>query len=122
MTEHLTEDEVIAAVSGLTRPRLVVFIETEVVIPLRRADGAVSVLVFRQIDVARMQVLCNLAEDLELDDFALAVVVALIDKLHAASQDLLAIARAVAAEPPDVRARIGAAIRTLRQGPQEGAF
>ena len=68
MTEHLTEDEVIAAVSGLTRPRLVVFIETEVVIPLRRADGAVSVLVFRQIDVARMQVLCNLAEDLELDD------------------------------------------------------
>jgi|DEB19_MinimDraft_2_1074335.scaffolds.fasta_scaffold185465_1 chaperone modulatory protein CbpM len=122
MTEHLTEDEVIAAVSGLTRPRLVVFIETEVVIPLRRADGAVSVLVFRQIDVARMQVLCNLAEDLELDDSALAVVVALIDKLHAASQDLLAIARAVAAEPPDVRARIGAAIRTLRQGPQEGAF
>ena len=122
MTEHLTEDEVIAAVSGLTRPRLVVFIETEVVIPLRRADGAVSVLVFRQIDVARMQVLCNLAEDLELDDSALAVVVALIDKLHAASQDLLAIARAVAAEPPDVRARIGAAIQTLRQGPQEGAF
>ena len=122
MTEHLTEDEVIAAVSGLTRPRLVVFIETEVVIPLRRADGAVSVLVFRQIDVARMQVLCNLAEDLELDDSALAVVVALIDKLHAASQDLLAIARAVAAEPPDVRARIGAAIRTPRQGPQEGAL
>ena len=122
MTEHLTEDEVIAAVSGLTRPRLVVFIETEVVIPLRRADGAVSVLVFRQIDVARMQVLCNLAEDLELDDAALAVVVALIDKLHAARQDLLAIARAVAAEPPDVRARIGAAIQTLRQGPQEGAF
>ena len=122
MTEHLTEDEVIAAVSGVTRPRLVVFIETEVVIPLRRADGAVSVLVFRQIDVARMQVLCNLAEDLELDDSALAVVVALIDKLHAASQDLLAIARAVAAEPPDVRARIGAAIRTPRQGPQEGAL
>ena len=48
----------------------------------------------------------------------MAVVVALIDKLHAASQDLLAIARAVAAEPPDVRARIGAAIRTLRQVPR----
>ena len=122
MTEHLTEDEVIAAVSGLTRPRLVVFIETEVVVPLRREDGAVSALIFRQVVVARMQVLCNLAEDLELDDAALAVVVALIDKLHAARQDLLAIARAVAAEPPDVRARIGAAIRTPRQGPQEGAL
>ena len=120
MTEHLTEDEVIAAVSGLTRPRLVVFIETEVVIPLRRADGAASSQY--GLCAARLQVLCNLAEYLELDDSALAVVVALIDKLHAASQDLLAIARAVAAEPPDVRARIGAAIRTPRQGPQEGAL
>lgn len=110
MTEHLTEDEVIAAVPGLTRTRLFAFIETEVVVPLRREDGAVSALIFRPVDVARIQVLCNLAEDLELDDAALAVVVALIDKLHAARQDLLAIARAVAAEPSDVRARIGSAV------------
>lgn len=110
MSDHLTEDEVIAVVPGLTRTRLVAFIETEIVVPLRREDGAVSALVFRQVDVARMQVLCNLAEDLELDDAALPVVIALIDKLHAVRQDLLAIARAVAAEPPDVRARIGAAI------------
>ena len=96
MTEHLTEDEVIAAVSGLTRPRLVVFIETEVVLPLRRADGAVAALVFRQIDVARMQVLCNLAEDLELDDAALAVVVALIDKLHASATAALKLPDVVA--------------------------
>jgi chaperone modulatory protein CbpM len=114
MTEHLTEDEVIAAVPGLTRTRLVAFIETEVVLPLRRGDGAVAALVFRKIDVARMQVLCNLAEDLELDDAALAVVVALIDKLHATRQDLLVIARAVAAEPPDVRARIGSAVLAPR--------
>ena len=110
MSDHLTEDEVIAVVPGLTRTRLVAFIETEIVVPLRREDGAVSALVFRQVDVARMQVLCNLAEDLELDDAALPVVIALIDKLHAVRQDFLAIARAVAAEPPDVRARIGAAI------------
>lgn len=114
MSEHLTEDEIIAAIPGLTRTRLVAFIETEVVVPLRRQDGAASALVFRQVDVARMQVLCNLAEDLELDDAALSVVVALIDKLHAARQDLLAIARAVAAEPPDVRARIGSAVLMSR--------
>ncbi|MDO8884208.1 MAG: hypothetical protein U0934_04290 [Pseudotabrizicola sp.] len=114
MTEQLTEDEVIAAVPGLTRTRLVAFIETEVVVPLRREDGAVSALVFRQVDVARMTMLCNLAEDLELDDATLPVVIALIDKLHATRQDLLAITRAVAAEPPDVRARIGSAVLTSR--------
>ncbi len=114
MTDHLTEDEVIATVPGLTRTRLVAFIETEVVVPLRRADNEVTRLVFRQDDVARMQVLCDLAEDLDLDDAALPVVVALIDKLHAARQDLFAIARAVAAEPPDVRARIGSAVLRAR--------
>jgi chaperone modulatory protein CbpM len=110
MTDHLTEDDVIAAIPGLTRPRLVAFIETEVVIPLRREAGAGPGLVFRRIDLARLQLLCDLADDLELDEAALGVVVTLIDQLHAARQDLLAIARAVAAEPPDVRARIGSAV------------
>ena len=110
MSDHLTEDDVIAAIPGLTRTRLVAFIETEVVIPLRRDAGAASALVFRRVDVARLQLLCDLADDLELDEAALGVVVTLIDQLHAARQDLLAIARAVAAEPPEVRARIGSAV------------
>jgi len=114
MSEHLTEDEIIAAVPGLTHTRLFAFIEAEVVVPLRREGGAAPALVFREIDVARMQVLCNLAEDLELDDAALAVVVTLIDKLHATRQELMTLARAVAEEPPEVRARIGSAVLMSR--------
>ena len=109
MTDHLTEDDIIAAIPSLTRTRLVALIETEVVIPLRRDAGATSTLVFRRVDLARLQLLCDLADDLELDEAALGVVVTLIDQLHATRQDLLAIARAVAAEPPEVRARIGSA-------------
>lgn len=114
MTEHLTEEEVITAIPGLTRTRLVAFIETEVVIPLRRNAGAGPALIFRRVDLARIQMLCDLADDLELDEAALGVVVTLIDQLHAARQDLQAIARAVAAEPTDVRARIGSAVLGLR--------
>lgn len=110
MTDHLTEDDVIAAIPGLTRTRLVALIETEVVIPLCREAGAGPALVFRRVDLARLQLLCDLADDLELDEAALGVVVTLIDQHHAARQDLLAIARAVAAEPPDVRSRIGSAL------------
>jgi chaperone modulatory protein CbpM len=110
MTDHLTEDEVFIAIPGLSRTRLVAFIETEVIIPLHREGDASSSRVFRLVDVARIQVLCDLADDLELDETALEVIAPLIDQLHAARQELLAIARAVAAEPPDVRARIGAAV------------
>jgi chaperone modulatory protein CbpM len=110
MTDHLTEDEVLAAIPGLTRTRLVTFIETEMVIPLRRAHQGNTVHIFRQVDFARVQLLCELADDLELDEAAIGVIITLIDQLHATRQDLFAITRAVRAEPPDVRARIGAAI------------
>lgn len=110
MTHHLTEDEVIAAIPGLTRTRLLTFIKTEVVIPLRLDQAGDPSPVFRQVDIARLQLLCELADDLEMDEAALGVVITLIDQLHAARNDLRAIARAVQAEPPDVRARIGAAL------------
>ncbi|WP_372840717.1 chaperone modulator CbpM [Phaeovulum sp.] len=107
MTDRLTEDDVIAAIPGLTRARLIGFIEAEVVIPIRAETGPV----FRQIDLARMELLCDLLDDLDLDESALAVVMSLIDQLHTARQDLRALARALQSEPPEVRARIGAALR-----------
>lgn len=110
MTDHLTEDEMLVAIPGLTRTQLVTFIETELVIPLRRENDGALIHVFRQIDFARVQMLCEFAHDLELNEAALDVVVALIDQLHATRQDLLAIARAVEAEPPEVRARIGSSV------------
>ncbi|TGD41535.1 hypothetical protein EEB11_18120 [Pseudotabrizicola sediminis] len=110
MTDHLTEDEVLAAIPRLTRTRLVAFVETELVIPLCRENEFGSPHVFRQIDCARMQLMCDLTDDLDLDEHALSVVLTLIDQLHDMRHDLLALARAVEAEPLDVRARIGSAI------------
>lgn len=110
MTHHLSEEEILDAIPGLTRARLVTFIETEMVMPLRREHQGTPVHLFRQVDCARVQLMCELADDLELDEEAIGVVIALIDQLHAARQDLLAITRAVQVESPDVRARIGAAV------------
>ena len=111
MIDHLTEDEVLAALPGLTRTRLVTFVETALVTPLRREHQGTSILVFRQIDFARIRLLCDLTDDLDLDTAALGVVISLIDQLHARRQELLALARAIADEPGDVRARIGASLR-----------
>jgi chaperone modulatory protein CbpM len=110
MTEHLTEDEVLAAIPGLTRTRLFAFIETQLVIPLRQETENSSAHSFRQVDFARLRLLCELTDDLELDEHALDIVITLIDQLHAARQDLLAIVRAVEAEGIEVRTRVGSAI------------
>jgi len=107
MTERYSEDEAIATIPRLTRTRLVAFIEAEVVMPARSGGG----YVFGQIDLARLELLCDLCEDFDLEGEALRMVISLIDQLHANRRDLRALASAIAGEPPEVRARIAAALK-----------
>jgi chaperone modulatory protein CbpM len=110
MTELLTEDEVLAAIPGLTRTRLVAFIEAEVIIPVRRTTADPGALVFRQVDFARLRFLWELSDGFDLDEAALGVIMTLIDQLHATRRDLRALARAIQDEAPEVRARIGSTL------------
>jgi chaperone modulatory protein CbpM len=102
MTERYSEDQVIATVTRLTRQQLVGFIEGDLVQPERGDAG----YVFRRVDIARLELLCDLSQDLDLDETALGIVLSLLDQLHAARQDLAAMARAIEALPEDLKARI----------------
>jgi len=106
MTRYLTQDEVIAALPRLTRPRLVAFIAAEVVLPLQSPSGPL----FRDLDLARLDLLCDLADPFDLEGDTLALVITLIDQLHASRQQVRLIAAALAAEPAEVRARVGACL------------
>ena len=64
MAVFYTEEQVIAAVGRLTRVRLVSFVETDIVRPVQSADG----LRYRPVDIARLELLCELADDFELED------------------------------------------------------
>ena len=110
MTDRFSEEEAIAAIPGLTRGRLIAFVEAAVVMPQQADTG----LVFRRVDIARLALLCDLSDDLALDEEALALVISLIDQLHDVRQNLHAVMRAVSAEPAEVRTRIGTSLRHLR--------
>jgi chaperone modulatory protein CbpM len=43
--------------------------------------------------IARLELLCDLSQDLDLDETGLGIVISLIDQLHAARQDLATLAR-----------------------------
>ncbi len=103
MTDQFTEDDVVAAVTRLTRPQLIRFIEVDFVRPLRAGDG----YVFRSVDIARLELLCDLSCDLDLDETAMGIVISLVDQLHAARQDLANLVRVIDTLPDDLRARIG---------------
>lgn len=107
MKDRFSEDEVVATVTRLTRRQLVRYVEVEFVKPQLAEHG----YVFRRIDIARLELLCDLTEDLELDETALGVVISLIDQLHAVRQDMQTFARAIEALPADLRARVEAELK-----------
>ncbi|MDE3078748.1 MAG: hypothetical protein KGI94_01785 [Paracoccaceae bacterium] len=110
MARGITEADVVAAVPLLTKSRLHAWVAAEVVTPRPADDGPR----YGERDVARLTLACELCEEFALADDALALVLTLVDRLHGAEADLTALAQALAAEPEDVRRRVGALL--VRRG------
>lgn len=110
MTRRYSEDQVIAAIATLTRTQLVSFIEAEIIVPLHTKDG----VVFRQVDLVRIELLCELTEHFSLNDDALSIIMSLIDQLHYTRGELESILQAIKNEPADVRERLGRALLKIR--------
>lgn len=102
MTQRFTEAQVIATVTRLTHQQLARFIEGALIKPQRAQEG----YVFLPVDISRLELLCDLALDLELDETALGIIVSLLDQLHVARSELALLARAVEVQPPEVQAHL----------------
>lgn len=105
-----TEAEVIDAIDDLTGERLVTYIRTRMVQPVDSEAGPV----FRETDLARLQLLCDLSDSYDLPEDSLRMVMALIDQLNTMRGDMRALMQAVATEPDEVRTRIHAVVHRLR--------
>ena len=106
MPEIYSEEETLTAVARLTRTRLTSFVSAEAVRPTAGERGPC----YTRVDIARLELLCDLTEGFELGDDALNLVVTLVDQLHAARADLSALAAAIAKEPPETRRRLAQAL------------
>lgn len=102
MSECFSESDVVTSVTRLTRSQLCRFVEAEFVRPVQGGEG----YVFTRVDIARLELLCDLTQDLELDDTAIDIILSLIDQLHAARQDLAALRRAIETLPEDLCASL----------------
>lgn len=74
----ITIDVVIAQVTGLQRQDLERWIANEWV----RPDDQAGTLVFQEIDVARVRLIRELRDDLEVNEAALPVVLTLLDQVY----------------------------------------
>ena len=116
MTRFYSETEVVARVRGLTVARLRTFVAADCLAPEER-EGR---LAFAEADVARATLLEELVEDFDLDAEAAAVVVSLVDQIHGLRHQLRRLGEAVAAEHPEVRARIRDRLVVVRESVSGG--
>jgi chaperone modulatory protein CbpM len=107
MTVFYSEEEVVTTVNGLTRAKLTAFVEAEIVWPVQSERGPV----YRQVDVARLQLVGDLSDQFDMSADALAVVMRLIDQLHAVRTDLRSVLQAITEEPADVRERLARSVQ-----------
>ncbi|MDS9467133.1 hypothetical protein RGQ15_06045 [Paracoccus sp. MBLB3053] len=107
---HYTLTETLIEVPDLTREQLEGYIEGGVVLPVQSETGPL----FRELDIARLHLVVDLAEGYHLDAEGLSLVLSLVDQLHGLRGDMRAILDAVAREPAETRNRLKTAIREIR--------
>lgn len=106
-----TAAELIAAIEELTAPRLAHYVQLRMVMPVM-SDAGES---YREIDRARVQLLCNLSEDYGLDGDALTLMMTTLDEVHGLRGEMQALMSALAEETDDTRQRITMRIRQVRR-------
>ncbi|WP_170427626.1 hypothetical protein [Ruegeria arenilitoris] len=112
MTRTLTEEQLIATVTRLTSSRLTEYLAAEIVIPEQTDQG----LVYHSLDVARLELACELHDQYEMEPDALSMMISLIDQMHGLRAELREVLSAVEAQPEPVRQTLIEVIGTARFG------
>jgi chaperone modulatory protein CbpM len=92
-----------------------VHVERWVARGLLRPSGSAESWNFEPVDVARVQLLVELAEEVGLDDDTVEAVIALIDQVHTLRGQLGLLATAIAQQPPETREAIAVALKRLSE-------
>lgn len=113
MPRHYTEAEVYARIDSLTAPRLTAWLRARIIRPMPSPQGNL----YREIDLARLMLLCELAEDYSLDEDSLRLVMSLLDQSHQLRAEMVLLLDALSQEPVEVRLRLREIIAKLEDGP-----
>ncbi len=100
-------DEVLATCRRVSSGDLTLWIERRWIRPHHESTG----WIFSEIDVARVELICDLRRDMDLNDEAVPVVLSLLDTVHGLRRRLSQLADAIARLPPDARDALAAEMR-----------
>ena len=100
--------ELVASIAALRLEDLELWISEEIVRPLEQQGEAV----FEDKECARIQLVCTLHYDMEVETGTLPIILDLIDQLHETRYRLRALGNAVLVQDEPVRRRVLERVRT----------
>jgi len=103
------ETEIVQRAEKVTLRRLRLWLRRGWVVPQESAAGPR----FDGADLARLRLICELKDEMNLGDDAVAVVLSLIDQLHSVRHEFRVLGRAIEAQPEEVRRAVHDAYRRL---------
>jgi chaperone modulatory protein CbpM len=104
------ERDVVARVDSLTVRRLRSWVRRGWVQPAIKGKAHT----FTDVDVARVQLICELREDLRINEDAIPVVLSLMDQVYGLRHQLRSLAEAIEGLPPAMRRDLTARLRERR--------
>lgn len=105
----ISEEEVLAAVQRVTVSRLRTWVGSGLV----RPQGTGETVTYTEVDVARVCLMCELSEELEVAEDMLPMVLSLIDQIHGLRRQLKMLGSAIEAQPRSVQDAIKEAFKEL---------
>ena len=107
----MTESDLMARVSRVSAVRIERWVGLGWLRPLDSGAGRQ----FVAMDSARCELICDLVDDMGLDEEAVPVVLGLLDQLYGVRRELRALTEAVESQPGEVRDAIMAALSVARK-------
>jgi chaperone modulatory protein CbpM len=95
-------EALVTRVEGLARADLARWIDNRWVLPERRDGG----WMFREVDIARVELIVEIRRDFALDDEAVELVLGLLDQIYGLRRQMRRLCDALAVLPPDMREKL----------------
>ena len=104
----LREEQVVASVGRISVTELRLWQAQGWVAPRQDDKGPV----FDALDVARIRLVCELREDMEIDEETIPVLLSMVDQIHGLRRSLKSLAQAVDEQPEAVRKAVLTSFRS----------
>jgi chaperone modulatory protein CbpM len=103
-------NELLIRVHGLDRSEVIHWVENRWVLAEQHGDT----WLFREVDVARVELIHEIRQEFAIDDEALPVVLGLLDQIYGLRRHLRRLCDAIEAQPNDVREAVKRALPPAR--------